>query len=100
LRVLREGHLRAGDSVVKIAAGPPQISVSSVDALLYLPGGDVDTMRRVLRVDALSTGLRGSLRDLADRADHPHPSGAPRREPAGKVSGACASRGLLARPSS
>jgi ferredoxin-NADP reductase/MOSC domain-containing protein YiiM len=82
LRVLREGHVQAGDDIVKIDAGPEQISVASADALLYLPNGDVDTMRRLLEVDALSPGWRGSFRDLVERADHPHTEHGKRREPA------------------
>jgi ferredoxin-NADP reductase/MOSC domain-containing protein YiiM len=72
LRVLREGHLVAGDDIVKVGDGPQQISVAVADALLYLPDGDVDAMRRLLMVDALSPGWRGSFQDLVDRADHPH----------------------------
>jgi ferredoxin-NADP reductase/MOSC domain-containing protein YiiM len=68
-RVLREGQVQAGDDILKIAAGPGQISVAATDALLYLPDGDVDTMRRLLTVDALSPGWRGSFRDLVDRGD-------------------------------
>jgi ferredoxin-NADP reductase/MOSC domain-containing protein YiiM/ferredoxin len=70
-RVLREGLVLAGDDIVKLASGPEQISVASTDALLYLPGGDTDTMRRALNVPALSPGWHGSFRDLVDQADHP-----------------------------
>ena len=55
LRVLREGHVQAGDDIVKIgAAAPAQISVAATDAQLYLPDPDLDTMRRLLTVPALS----------------------------------------------
>jgi ferredoxin-NADP reductase/MOSC domain-containing protein YiiM len=77
LRVLREGHVQAGDDIVKVGAGPEQVSVAEADGLLYLPDGDVDAMRRLLKIDALSPGWRGSFRDLVDGADHPrdHPTG-------------------------
>jgi MOSC domain-containing protein YiiM len=71
LRVLQEGAVQAGDDIVKFGAGPEQVSVSSTDALLYLPDGDVDTMRRLLNVPALSPGWRGSFRDLVDQSDRP-----------------------------
>jgi ferredoxin-NADP reductase/MOSC domain-containing protein YiiM/ferredoxin len=71
LRVLREGLVQAGDDVVKIVAGPEQVNVSSTDALLYLPDAEIDTMRRLLNVPALSPGWRGSFRDLVEQADHP-----------------------------
>jgi ferredoxin-NADP reductase/MOSC domain-containing protein YiiM len=81
-RVLREGQVQAGDDIVKVGSGPEQISVALADALLYLPDGDRETMRRVLNVAALSPGWRGSFRDLVDQADHPHRQGAERLEPA------------------
>jgi ferredoxin-NADP reductase/MOSC domain-containing protein YiiM len=77
LRVLREGHVRAGDEIVRTARGPERISVAAADALLYLPGGSVDLARRALRVDALSPGWRGSFRDLVEAADHPAPPAVP-----------------------
>jgi ferredoxin-NADP reductase/MOSC domain-containing protein YiiM len=71
-RVLREGRVQAGDPIVKIGAAAEQISVATTDAQLYLPDADPDTMRGLLRVDALSPGWQGSFRDLVDRIDHPH----------------------------
>src|SRR5271154_4171651 len=38
LRVLEEGDVQAGDRIIKGASGPEQMTVSDVDALLYLPG--------------------------------------------------------------
>jgi ferredoxin-NADP reductase/MOSC domain-containing protein YiiM len=73
LRVLREGLVQAGDEIVKIDANPERVSIAVTDALLYLPDADVDTMRRLLTVDALSPGWHGSFRDLVDQADHPKP---------------------------
>ena len=37
-RVLEEGQVEAGDEIVQVAAGPERMSVSEIDALLYLPG--------------------------------------------------------------
>jgi ferredoxin-NADP reductase/MOSC domain-containing protein YiiM/ferredoxin len=71
LRVLKEGLVQAGDDIVKIGSGPQLVTVSATDALLYLPDGNVETMRRLLSVPALSPGWRGSFRDLVDQAEHP-----------------------------
>ncbi len=67
-RVLREGLVQAGDEIVKQRSGPEQVTVSSTDALLYLPDADVDLMRRLLTVPALSPGWHGSFRDLLDQS--------------------------------
>ena len=37
LRVLTEGHVEAGDAIIKVASGPESLTVAEVDALLYLP---------------------------------------------------------------
>ena len=71
LRVITEGEVRAGDEIVRIAAGPERVSVAAADALLYLPDPDIDTLRRAVRIPALSPGWQGSLRQLLDEADHP-----------------------------
>lgn len=78
-RVRHEGLVQAGDEIVKVAAGPEHITVSTTDGLLYLPGSDTPTMRRLLKVPALSPGWQGSFRDMVDLADHP---GASQSEPA------------------
>ncbi len=71
LRVLREGRVRQGDEIVQVGAAPERISVAAADGLLYLPGGDVETMRKLLNVKALSPGWRGSFDDLVAQVDHP-----------------------------
>ena len=81
-RVLREGRVQAGDDIVKIGVAAEQITVATTDAQLYLPDADVDTMRRLLRVDALSPGWQGSFRDLVDQTDHPHDPRTTTPEPA------------------
>src|SRR5689334_9676044 len=65
-RVLQEGEVRAGDEIVKVAAGPEQMTVSEVDALLYLPGHRRDRIERALRIPALSSGWQSSFREILD----------------------------------
>jgi len=66
LRVLEEGIVAAGDDIVKIAPGPEKMSVAEIDALLYLPGRSAESLKRALRVPALSAGWRGSFQTLLD----------------------------------
>ena len=65
-RVLEEGEVQAGDDIVKLAAGPEQVPVAEVDALLYLPGHPRQQLLRVLRIEALSPGWQASFRALLD----------------------------------
>ncbi|MFJ9535784.1 MOSC domain-containing protein [Streptomyces sp. NPDC101225] len=69
LRVLREGHIEAGDEIVKTATGPGALTVADTDALLYLPGRDPATLRLALNIPALSPGWQGSFRDLLAEAE-------------------------------
>jgi ferredoxin-NADP reductase/MOSC domain-containing protein YiiM/ferredoxin len=64
MRVITEGHVQAGDEIVKTTAGPGALSVADTDALLYLPGRDPATLRRALRIPALSPGWQGSFREM------------------------------------
>ncbi|GAA0907134.1 MOSC and FAD-binding oxidoreductase domain-containing protein [Pseudonocardia zijingensis] len=66
MRVISEGRVRPGDQIVRIALGPGRVSVAAVDALLYLPGRDLATLRRAVRIPALSPGWQTSLRQLLD----------------------------------
>jgi ferredoxin-NADP reductase/MOSC domain-containing protein YiiM len=68
LRVLEEGHVQAGDEIVKVADGPERLTVAQVDALLYLPDKSSALLERALRVPALSEGWRGSFRELLAKA--------------------------------
>jgi ferredoxin-NADP reductase/MOSC domain-containing protein YiiM len=61
LRVLREGLVKAGDPVVRVATGPERMTVAEVDGLLYLPGHDRRGVARALRIPALSPGWHGSF---------------------------------------
>jgi ferredoxin-NADP reductase/MOSC domain-containing protein YiiM len=65
-RVLQEGEVQAGDEIVKLAAGPEQLTVAEIDALLYLPGHGRQQLLRALRVPALSPGWQASFRALLD----------------------------------
>nr|WP_245594323.1 MOSC and FAD-binding oxidoreductase domain-containing protein [Actinospica robiniae] len=73
MRVITEGRVAPGDSVVRTARGPGEVSVADIDALLYLPNPDTEQLRRAVRVPALSAGWRTSLQELLDAADKPRP---------------------------
>lgn len=66
-RVLVEGTVQAGDEVVKVAAGPEQLTVAELDGLLYLPGHPRAQITRALRIPALSPGWRGSFQAILDQ---------------------------------
>jgi len=63
-RVLEEGEVAAGDEITQVAPGPERMSVSEIDALLYMPGHSRDELERALRIPSLSTGWRHSLEAL------------------------------------
>src|SRR4051794_27300621 len=65
-RVLEEGEVQAGDDIVRVAAGPEQMPVAEVDALLYLPGHPRQQLLRALRIPALSPGWQASFRGLLE----------------------------------
>src|SRR6202453_4855154 len=64
LRVLKEGQVEAGDEIVQVGVGPERMTVSEIDALLYLPGRSRSQLERALRIPALSAGWRGSFKEL------------------------------------
>src|SRR5215510_450296 len=66
-RVLEEGEVGAGDEILKIKAGPEQMTVAEINALLYLPGHPASGLERALCISALSGGWRTSLEALLDR---------------------------------
>ena len=66
-RVLDEGEVGAGDEIVKVKAGPEQVTVAEINALLYLPGHPASGLERALRIPALSAGWRTSLEALLHR---------------------------------
>ena len=63
-RVLEEGKVAAGDEITQVASGPEHMSVSEIDALLYMPGHSRDQLERALRIPALSAGWRSSFAAL------------------------------------
>ena len=63
-RVLQEGEVGAGNDIVKLADGPEQMTVSDIDALLYLPGHSRDQLQRALRIPALSKGWQTSFQAI------------------------------------
>jgi ferredoxin-NADP reductase len=66
MRVLSEGHVGAGDEIVRTARGRHELSVADVDALLYLPDPDRERVALAVDVPALSPGWQGSFRALLD----------------------------------
>ena len=69
MRVITEGHIQAGDQIVKTRTGPHALSVADTDALLYLPGRDQAKLRVAVQIPALSPGWQGSFRDLLAAAE-------------------------------
>ena len=63
-RVIEEGDVGAGDEIIQVAAGPERMSVSEINALLYLPPHPRGGLERALRIPALSRGWRHSFEAL------------------------------------
>jgi ferredoxin-NADP reductase/MOSC domain-containing protein YiiM len=78
LRVLQEGHVAAGDEIIRLSVGPEQLTVAEVDGLLYLPNRSRPRLERALRIPALSEGWKGSFQELLAQAEQPHPAEQPR----------------------
>jgi ferredoxin-NADP reductase/MOSC domain-containing protein YiiM/ferredoxin len=74
-RVLREGAVRPGDPIVKVAAGPEAMTVTEVDGLLYLPGHPHERVEAALRVPALSDGWKASFREILEQPEGPAAAG-------------------------
>lgn len=68
-RVLEEGEVGAGDEIVFEHRPPQTLSVTAIDALLYVGDKSLDDLRLSVEIAALSKGWRSSLHDLLDRAD-------------------------------
>jgi len=66
-RVLEEGEVEAGDEIVQVAAGPEQMSVFEINALLYTPSHPHRALERAVRIPALSAGWRASLQALLEQ---------------------------------
>jgi ferredoxin-NADP reductase/MOSC domain-containing protein YiiM len=63
-RVIREGQVRAGDDIVRTRRGRHELSVADVDALLYLPDRNVEQLRKIVDVPALSPGWEQSFNEM------------------------------------
>lgn len=63
-RVIREGEIDTGDTIIKIANGPGQMSVVDIDALLYSNEHPPYLLQRALNIPALSKGWKGSFEML------------------------------------
>ena len=68
-RVISEGVVQAGDDIVQIAAGPEAMTVTEVDALLYLPGHRRQQVLRALRIPALPDGWKASFKSMLEHGD-------------------------------
>ena len=92
MRVITEGHIQAGDAIVKTRTGPHALSVADTDALLYLPGRDQAKLRAAVQIPALSPGWQGSFRDLLAAAEGDGAVSTAPRSPGrpGLPSGSCA----------
>ncbi|WP_433679173.1 MOSC domain-containing protein [Nocardia sp. CA-119907] len=83
-RVITEGHVRAGDEIVRTRLGRHRMSVATIDALLYLPDRDIDQLRKAVDIPALSQGWQASFHDLLDAATRsPATTPLPGTEPVG-----------------
>jgi len=78
MRVITEGDIKAGQDIMLVRRGRDAISVSEVDALLYLPHRDHRQLTTIVDNPALSPGWQQSFRDLlAQAAAEPGGSTAP-----------------------
>jgi ferredoxin-NADP reductase/MOSC domain-containing protein YiiM len=68
-RVITEGQVRAGDDIVRVRRGRHGLSVADVDALLYLPNRNIEQLRTIVDVPALSPGWQQSFRDMLKARD-------------------------------
>src|SRR5262249_47019268 len=76
-RVITEGHVRAGDDIVRTRRGRHELSVVDVDALLYLPDRNIERLRKVVDVPALSPGWQQSFNDMLAAHDNSATATAP-----------------------
>jgi len=66
MRVLEEGYVAAGDSIVKVRDAEERMTVAAIDALLYKPSHPPELLERAVRIQALSKGWTGSFRALLE----------------------------------
>ncbi len=63
-RVITEGQVRAGDDIVRTRRGRHELTVADIDALLYLPNRNIEQLRKIVEVPALSPGWQQSFQDM------------------------------------
>jgi ferredoxin-NADP reductase/MOSC domain-containing protein YiiM/ferredoxin len=63
-RVIEEGEVGAGDEIIKETPGLDSLTVSEIDALLYLPGHPREQLESAIRNPSLSLGWRHSFETL------------------------------------
>jgi ferredoxin-NADP reductase/MOSC domain-containing protein YiiM len=63
-RVLQEGEVGPGDEIMKVGQAQERMTVTEINALLYLPHHERPQLERALRIEALSRGWRGSFEAL------------------------------------
>ncbi len=73
-RVITEGRVRAGDDIVRTRRGRHELTVADVDALLYLPDRNIEQLRKVVDVPALSPGWQQSFSDMLAAQQKPEKS--------------------------
>ncbi len=76
-RVITEGHVRSGDDIVQTRRGRHELCVADVDALLYLPDRNVEQLRKIVDVPALSPGWQQSFQDMLAAHEGPAAAAAP-----------------------
>ena len=69
LRVVTEGHVQAGDEIIRTRVGRHALTVADADALLYLPHRDVARLRAAVDIPALSPGWQQSFAELLAAAE-------------------------------
>jgi MOSC domain-containing protein YiiM len=71
LRILEEGEVGARDVVERIKTDPERMSVREVCHLLYFDQKNLEGAQKVLRIQALSPGWRGSFEERLTKAGVP-----------------------------
>ena len=64
LRVIEEGEVGAGDAIIRASAGPEQMTVAAINALLYSSDHPRARLEQALRMPALSPGWQQSFAAL------------------------------------
>jgi ferredoxin-NADP reductase/MOSC domain-containing protein YiiM/ferredoxin len=68
-RIIQEGEIGAGDRVEKLSDGPERMTVAEIDALLYSSEHKLESLRRAVRIPALSRDWQGSMQALLTAAE-------------------------------